>query len=124
MGGHRPDPQDWRPWDGNPACDPRLEEKSVPYTPSHSVQVGCFSGSVGCLASLVNWSCPKAEAVSSSNQGLSQAGNPPTDREQGWFGAWHISPRAHPPSPMFFSSLSAQHQPLQVAPGGAMDQRP
>lgn len=104
VGGHRPDPQDWRPWDGNPARDPQLGERSVPlHTPRY---IG--GGAAGALGAV---SPPPPSGASLRQQWSSHAirashrvwaGYPPSDGEQGWFGALRIrpgAPQAQCPSP-------------------------
>lgn len=126
VGGHRPDPQDWRPWDGNPARDPQRGERSVPlHTPRY---IG--GGAAGALGAV---SPPPLSGASLRQQWSSHAirashrvwaGYPPVRRGAGvvWSLAHHTR---SPPSPVSISSFirpGVQPQPLLVAPSRARAQ--
>lgn len=121
MGGHRPDPRDCRPWDGNPARDPQLGDKSVPlHVPQHT-----GGGASGHLWVVLPPPSPGASlnqkwfphAVRASHRVW--AGYPHRTGRGGGLEPCTSDPRA------FISSLIVPGaQPLLVAPSRAMGQLP
>lgn len=97
-GRHHPNPQDRRPWDGNPAHDPRLGERSVPPHPLPQCIGGVLQGVYG-----LSWTPPPSTGASLRQKWFPHvirashrvwAGYPPSDREQGG-----LEPGASDPEP-------------------------